>query len=96
MEDVLLVTPAVVVKPIDDEVEKARTTRTDDVLPPKRSVVSIADGMVIFILTYTTIVVEWVALIGLVVAVADGVVGEMRSGQRGGRGSASVPPPKVK
>ncbi len=50
MEDVVLVTPAVVVKPIDDEVEKARTTRTDDVLPPKRSVVSIADGMVIFIL----------------------------------------------
>ncbi len=64
MEDVVLVTPAVVVKPIDDEVEKARTTRTDDVLPPKRSVVSIADGMVIFILTCTTIVVvEWVALV---------------------------------
>jgi hypothetical protein len=51
VEDVVLVTPAVVVKPIDDEVVKARTTRTDDVLPPKRSVVSIADGMVIFILT---------------------------------------------
>ena len=55
MEDVVLVTPAVVVKPIDDEVEKARTTRPDDVLPPKRSVVSIADGMVIFILTLTAI-----------------------------------------
>ena len=66
MEDVVLVTPAVVVKPIDDEVEKARTTRPDDVLPPKRSVVSIADGMVIFILTYTTIVVEWVARVVLV------------------------------
>jgi hypothetical protein len=54
VEDVLLVTPVVLVvnqPPIDDEgVEKARTTRTDDVLPPKRSVVSIADGMLIFIL----------------------------------------------